>query len=98
MNFPTKQKKQLRNGIWRIKSRFSLPKCAGVECIIDGYIGAAPIPIITSPVNAKITFETGKSISNIPTKIIPIPKRIMFLSPSLSQIKPEKNLPKVIPI
>ena len=75
---------------------FSAPKLFGVEWIMQGYTGAQPRPMTTKPISE--TMLTGIAISAAPTSAREVPSLIILLSPSLSEIKPERNLPAVMPI
>ena len=65
---------------------------------MHGYIGAQPKPITRKAINAAIYEETGINSISIPRLKTHVPKIIIFLSPSLSVIKPLKNLPAVMPM
>lgn len=65
--------------------------------MIEGYIGAQPKPVTTRPISAGSTELTGRIIRSIPKAMTASPILISFLSPSLSDTKPLKNLPRVIP-
>ena len=75
---------------------FSVPKLSGVECIIQGYTGAHPRPMMINPVS-DVSLNGMSSIST-QNRAIPVQIRIIRLSPSLSEINPDKNLPAVIPM
>ena len=63
---------------------------------MQGYTGAQPSPMIINPAIA-VTVN-GSAMHATPASAMLTPSRIILLSPSLSDIKPDKNLPVVIPI
>lgn len=76
---------------------FSAPKLAGVEWIMQGYMGAQPRPVTIKPVNERAE-GPGMNSRIIPQARTIVPAIIIRLSPTLSEINPLKNLPAVIPI
>ena len=80
-----------------IDCEFSFPKLAGVEWIMDGYIGAQPTPVTTSPARAEISVLRGRSIMATPAAAAHTPILMSLLSPAFSDIKPQAKRPMVIP-
>ena len=78
-----------------ISDDLSTPKYSGVWCIIDGYIGPNPNPSRKSA--ATESFPGMNAIRRIAMSDAVSPIASIFLSPSLSLMKPENSLPAVIP-